>query len=119
MVFAIQLCLIEVHFSPRSSGHRFATSSTSNKDSQLPFILKQTTRPNGKTTQWRYTVEPLSTSNRTTGQDSYQWPSSPTRMLRMRAPAIRPLGQTVATTFRYHTKKKLTPASSQSQQTNY
>ena len=72
-----------------------------------------------RTAQWRYTFESLSTSNKTTGQDSYQWPSLSTTMLGTQAPVICPSNWIMASILRCHMRKKSTPASSWRQWTKY
>ena len=119
MAFLILLYWIEAHYSPWNSGHCFAISLASNKNSQLPSILRQTAKSNVKPAQWKLISKLLSTSNRTTGQNSYWWLSSSTIMLKMQAPAICTLSWIAATTPKYCIRKKLTTVPSLSQWTNY
>ena len=119
MAYQTQLWLIDARSLPQNFGHCSVTSSESNESSQPRFTLRQTARLNNKTAQWKATSELLSTLNRMTRQDFYQWLSLHTITPRMLAPVTNRLSWIVATTLGYHMKKMLTPALSLNWRTNY
>ena len=76
-------------------------------------------KPNSKIVSWKPTFKLLSNSSKITRPGFDQWWNLLIIMPRILTSVIRLLSQTVATTFGYRTRKKLTPAPTPSQQTSY
>ena len=92
------LSLIEDPYSSQSFGHPFATISTSSVDSVLPFIRKQTNKPNDKTVLWKLTYERTVGLSRTTGCDGLLWQNLHITTLDKQAQWWAPLRHCLATT---------------------
>ena len=92
-------------FSPRSSGHCYAISSASSRDSLPPSTHRRMVRPKSKIKQWKPTFKPLLTLSRMIGHSFFPWRSLPITTPRMPVPATHFLSSIADITFGFLKKK--------------